>query len=136
MLPFTWGFGMNTKQTAKMTGIPEQILIRMRARETTSLKSGPPFCKKMGKEGEIEYSYHKADVQRWMKARNCLITAADAARILGCSREDILSIYGLQSLPIRARGFNGRLLINNGKNIYVWIPDKLKKPFIRNMRVA
>src|SRR6476661_1370263 len=105
---------MNTKETAKLTGIPEDILIRMRARETRSLKSGPPYSKKMDKSGAVTYVYNKAEVQKWLKFRRCLITAADAAVILNCAREDILAIYGLQSIPVRTKRYKGRLVVDNG----------------------
>ncbi len=115
---------MNTAQAAKLTGIPSELLIRMRARETKSLKSGPPYAKTLNPEGAVAYTYSKADVERWMKMRRCAITAADAAVVLGCSRDEILAIYGLQSIPIKNKGYEGKLLIDNGKSIYIWLPTR------------
>lgn len=125
---------MNIHQTSKLTGIPESTLLRMRARETRSLKGGPPYSRKMGKDGKMTYIYNKAEVLRWMKYRRCLITAADAADILQCSRDMILSLFGIQTLEIKTKGCRGKLLIDNGHNIYVWIPENELRPFIRNIR--
>jgi len=113
---------MNTIQAAEFTGIPEFLLVRMRARETTSIKSGPPFCKKMGRNGEPLYTYSIRDLRRWMKIRKCLITAGDAAEILGISREDLINMHGLQGVDINKKTHKGRLVIDNGHAIYVWVP--------------
>lgn len=117
---------MNTAQVAKMTGIPEFILIRMRTRDTRTLKNGPPFHKKLGKKGETIYYYTQSEVKRWMKMRNCLITAMDAALILDSCRLDILDIYGLKSIPVCNEQYSGKLVIDNSKNFYLWIPKKQK----------
>lgn len=115
---------MNTIETAKLTGIPEALLIRMRARETRTLKGGPPYCRKIRKNGTVVYTYNKRDVQAWMRLRSCLITAADAASILETSREEILKLYGIRGIEVTGKGKKGKLVIDNGKNVYIWVPKR------------
>lgn len=119
---------MNLAQTSKMTGIPEFLLIRLRARETTSLRSGPPYCKVLTKNGDMDYVYDRKAVREWMKMRRCLITAGDAAKMLGMSREDLLKIFGQTRFYLRTKEYYGKLIINNSKNIYIWLPrEEFKK---------
>lgn len=113
---------MNTIETAKYTGIPAEVLIRMRARETRTLKNGPPFCKTIGKNGETVYVYWKKDVKQWMKMRRCLITAGDAALIMDIHREELLDIHGVTGIDIRRKKFKGKLIIDNPRNVYIWLP--------------
>lgn len=115
---------MNTSETAKYTGIPAEVLVRMRARETRSRKSGPPFCKVLSAVGDAEYVYSKREIKQWLRLRNCLITAGDAAVILGLHREDILSIHGVQSFTVKKRGYRGRLVVDNTRKIYIWLGKK------------
>ena len=113
---------MNVQQTSKMTKIPEKVLIRMRSRESQSLRSGPPYHKIMSSTGDAIYVYLKKEVQEWMRIRRCLITAGDAAAILGISREEVLEFYGLKGFNVQCEDYRGRLIINNGKNFYIWLP--------------
>ena len=95
----------------------------MRTRESNSLKSGPPFHKVLTVSGDLIYVYIKSEIVKWMKIRNCLITAADAAELMGISRDEVLAIYGLKGFNISYDGkLKGRLIINNGKNQYIWVP--------------
>lgn len=118
---------MNTTQTAKLTGIPEDLLVRMRARETRTLKGGPPYCRKVNKDGTVVYTYDRREVQSWMRLKRCLITAGDAAALLETSRDEILKIFGLRSIPLRAKGKKGTLIVDNGRNVYIWVPNVTKK---------
>lgn len=115
---------MNTIEAAKLTGIGPDLLVRMRARETRTLKGGPPHCKIQGKDGEPLYVYDKKQVMAWMKTRRCQVTAADAALILEMNREELLKVYGLTSFEVKRKGFRGRLIVNNSANIYIWLPLK------------
>ncbi len=113
---------MNTIEAAAYSKIPIEILVRMRARETTSFLGGPPVNKKMLKTGEVRYIYRKVDLTRWLKMRNCRITAKDAAIILGTSRDELLKRFGIQSYLVRNKKYSGKLVIDNGKSIYIWLP--------------
>lgn len=118
---------MNTKETAEITGIPAELLIRMRTRETRTRKSGPPYCKKVGKDGMPRYVYSKPEVRTWLKSRNCLITPADAALILGLHRDDILAIHGIRSFTVRKKTHSGTVVVDNSTRVYVWIPCQSRK---------
>ncbi len=118
---------MNLAETAKKTGIAADVLVRMRARDTRTLKSGPPFHKQMGPNGEPVYVYNQLEVKRWMKFRRCHCTAGDAAIILGVHREDILDIHGVTGFDIRRKGFKGRLIVDNSRNIYMWLPQTARR---------
>lgn len=116
---------MNIQQVSKMTKIPVELLLRMRSRESRSLRSGPPVHKVLTNTGELVYVYLKTEIAKWMKMRNCLITAGDAAELMGISRDEILEIYGLRGFNIKYKGgFVGRLIINNSKNQYIWLPKR------------
>ncbi len=120
---------MNTQQASEYTGIPFGVLVRMRARETTTRKSGPPYCKTFTKTGETHFVYSKMEIKKWFKVRrslNCLITAGDAALILDVHREDIMAISGVRSFTLKRKGRRGLLVIDNSRGIYVWKP-KLKR---------
>jgi hypothetical protein len=115
---------MTLEQTSRLTKIPEKVLLRMRSRESRSLKSGPPYRKTISAVGETIYIYLKKEVLGWMKLRRCLVTAGDAAIFLGISREEILDIYGLKGFNINSRNSKGRLIVDNAKNQYIWLPRK------------
>lgn len=112
---------MNTKQTAALTGIPEPLLQRLRARETRTLKGGPPYRKALSRSGKVSYVYDRPEVERWLKIKRCIITQGDAAMLLDCSRDELGTYSGLRSFELRGEN-NGKLIINNGKNFYLWIP--------------
>lgn len=114
---------MNTAEVAKLTGIPQELLTRLRARESRSLKCGPPFCKTLDRTGP-KYVYDRKEVLKWMKLRNCLITAGDAALIKNVMREVILNISGLKSFDIRRKDYKGKLIIDNAKSVYIWVPKR------------
>ena len=115
---------MNVQQVAKMTGLPEKVLIKMRSRETVSFKSGPPFHKTMGKGGETIYEYKLKEVREWMRLKNCDITAGDAASIMGISRDEIKALHGVQALDVNdEEGYKGKIVINNPRNIFLWVPE-------------
>ena len=114
---------MNTLQASNMTGIPVSTLIRMRARDTRSNLSGPPFHKTMGKGGEPIYEYKAAELRAWMRIKLCQITAGDAANIMGISRDEIVAMSGIKAFKIDNE-YKGRLIVNNSKNMYIWLPTK------------
>lgn len=114
---------MNIQQTANMTGIPADTLIRMRARDTRSNLSGPPFHKTMGKSGMPVYTYKAAEVREWMRIKLCQVTAGDAANIMGISRDEIMVYSGIKAFKIDNE-YKGRLVINNARNQYIWLPEK------------
>ncbi len=116
---------MNIAQTSKMTNIPMDILLRMRARDTRSILSGPPFHKVMGKKGEPIYEYKVKEIREWMRIKLCQVTAGDAANIMGVSRDEILAINGVQGFRIK-NDYDGRLVVNNARNMYIWLPTKRK----------
>lgn len=114
---------MNTMQASKMTGIPVDTLIRMRDRNNRSLLSGPPFHKILDKSGAPIYEYKANELREWMRIKLCQITAGDAANIMGISRDEILAISGVKAFRIK-NDYDGRLVINNARNIYIWLPTK------------
>jgi hypothetical protein len=114
---------MTLEETSKLTKIPEKILLRMRSRESRSLKSGPPYHKTISPEGAAIYVYVKTEVLKWLKLRRCLLTALDAALLMGISREEILDIYGLRGFNIKHKHCKGRLIVSNGTNQYIWLPS-------------
>lgn len=115
---------MNLQETSKLTKIPEDVLVRMRSRESRSLRSGPPYHKVISSHGEAVYVYLKKEVLEWLKIRRCLVTAGDAALIMGVSRDELLNIWGLRGFNIKYETFRGRLIVNNSKNQYIWLPVK------------
>lgn len=117
---------MNTLQASNMTGIPTDTLIRMRSRNTTSNLSGPPFHKKMGKGGEPIYEYKAAELRAWLRIKLCQITAGDAANIMGISRDEIMTFSGIKAFKIDNE-YKGRLIVNNAKNMYIWLPTKITR---------
>jgi hypothetical protein len=114
---------VNIEQTAKLTKIPIKVLMRCRSREGRSLKNGPPYRKTLTPSGELIFSYDRAEVKQWMKVRRCLITAGDVGQILAIDRDDVLAIYGLTTRVAVCDGFKGRVLIDNAKNQYIWLPE-------------
>lgn len=113
---------MNVQEVSKFTKIPVKVLLRMQVRGSGSLNSGPPFRKSISNGGELVYVYLKSEVKKWLEMRNCLITAADAGIILGISRDEVLAICGLKGFMARNGKYRGRLLVNNAKNLYIWMP--------------
>jgi len=67
----------------------------------------------------------------WLKARNCLLTAGEAAQVMGISRLEILNLVGSFKL---AKGL-GTLIIYPNKNIYLFKSAKTLRK-IRSKRVA
>lgn len=113
---------MNTKQTAQLTGIPALLLRRMRCRESVSLRNGPPHHRSINyKTGGLKFTYDRDEVVAWMKMRRCIITQGDAAALMGCSRDEISNYYGQRSFELRGKK-NGKLIVNNGKNFFMWLP--------------
>lgn len=114
---------MNVQQTSKMTGLPVETLIKMRSRDTTSLISGPPYTKTMGKGGQTVYVYKAAEVRNWLRIKLCQVTAGDAANIMGISRDEIMAIHGIKAFKVTGE-YQGRLIVNNTNRIYIWLPAK------------
>ena len=102
---------MNTLETAKFTGISADLLVRMRYRPTSTLRSGPPYSKRYNRNGLLRIVYSKAEVKRWLKQKKFLITAGEAALALGVIRDDILSIRGVKRFDIK----NGFIVIRHQK---------------------
>lgn len=113
---------MNTKECSEFTGIPETTLERMRTRVTTTWRQGPPFAKVVDKDGITHVRYTKAGVLRWMKKRNLLLTALEAATLLGITRDEILAIHGLRRFDLKI----GYLLVEAKKNMFTLVLDKAK----------
>lgn len=111
---------MNTFEAAKFTGIPEDLLIKMRDRPTSTLRSGPPYSKKVDKQGLVSYIYSKQDLKRWMKLGAVRITAAEASRLLGVDRKEIINIH--QFVRIQIGPNKGSVLIYPAKNIFLFLP--------------
>lgn len=122
---------MNTLEASRFTGIPAETLIRMRTRITSTLQSGPPFKRSLNEDGHSVFSYTKRDLQAWMKARNCLLTAGEAANIMGITRLEILDLSGSFNLGKGA----GTLVIYPNKNIYLFKSPKMLRK-IRTARAA
>lgn len=109
---------MNTQECAEFTGIPAEFLHRVRTRNcTTTLFGGPPFSKRIDRNGQPKIVYNKAQVSAWMRKRNLLVTAAEAASILNIEREEILNIQGPKRFDLK----HGFLVVNPGKNQFVLV---------------
>ncbi len=113
---------MNTKECAEFTGIPESLLERMRTRVTTTWRQGPPFAKVVDKDGVTRVKYSKKNIKRWMKKRNLLLTADEAAALLGITRYEILEIHGLKRFDLTI----GHMLVDANKNMFILVLDKAK----------
>jgi hypothetical protein len=121
---------LNITQVSKLTGLNVSLLRDMRARETRTLKSGPPFCKTLDRWGHTRYVYKKHEVLRWLKRRHFAITGADAAAILGVTRRELLGKYG--NGVHSWRGPPGELVICAGKNMFIWRPKlSLENPRLK-----
>lgn len=115
---------MNTAQTAELTGIPAETLHRLRTRSsTTTLHSGPPYCKRIDKNGVYHYTYNKRDVLAWMKKRNLLLTAKEAADFLNITRDEVLAMTGVKRFDIKC----GFIIVNPGKNLFVMVLKNTQK---------
>lgn len=110
----------NTTEAAKFTGVPADILIKMRTDSTRGMDTrGPPFCRVL-KGKQMTYEYKERELIKWLKTKNCRITANDAAYILQISRTQVLALFGLQ----RHRVGNGDLVIDSAKNFFMYLPKK------------
>jgi hypothetical protein len=127
----------NTAEAAKFTGIPAEILHRMRTDSTRGYdKRGPPYCRIMNKDekydclDEMNYVYREKDLIEWMKSKNCNITANDAAFILGISRTQVLNFFGIKTYktPI------GEVLICRAKNFFMFTSKKQAKMKLKHMK--
>lgn len=117
---------MNTYEAAIFTGVPAELLIKMRTRMTSTLRSGPPYRKAMDKKGNVSYTYNKRDLTRWAKLSSCLITAGEAALLLGVTREELIN--SVQNFVCIAIGPNkGSVLIAPSKNLFMFKPYREKK---------
>jgi hypothetical protein len=114
---------MTTEETSKLTGIPLDLLISMRTRRTSTLQSGPPFSRVVDKDGTPIFKYNKAHVKSWMKNRNALITAAEAAKMIGITREEILNITGIKRFDFP----HGSIVIKPTDNLFVFVLKRGKK---------
>ncbi len=108
---------MNVKETAELTGIPADLLAKMRTRKTSTLQSGPPYTKKYNKNGVPRIIYNKHQVMRWMSKRNVLITAGEASRILGIERLEILAVKGVKRFDIHF----GFIVVDTTKNLFLLV---------------
>lgn len=109
---------ISTKQASELTGLPVNVLIQMRSRETTSLKSGPPFRMSRDEDGTKVYEYPKEELEAWIEAKKPFqLTAKDAADTMGLNREEILKDRRLQRFEMDG----GDLLVYPGKNIFLWV---------------
>jgi hypothetical protein len=111
---------MNISEVANLIGLDIYLLRHMRARESITLKSGPPFCKTIDAVGNTKYVYKKTEVMKWLKRKHFRITAGDAAKILGISRDELMGDYrqGLHSWE----NPKGKLIVEVRKNIFIWMP--------------
>ncbi len=118
---------LTTKQTARLTGIPLDLLIKMRLRNASvSLNSSPPFERILNRFGAVEYVYHKAKVEQWMKTKCCRITAAETAFLLNLTRLEV------ESLPAGSYSLNyGSVIAYPGKHIYIFRNARLDKALKR-----
>jgi len=122
---------LNTMQAAEYTGIPADLLAKMRVRPTTTLQS-PPFRRVLNKEGVPQYCYSKAELKDWMAKRNCLLTAGEAAMALGISRDELLS---LSSGSYKVGKSGAVVVVYPNKNIYLFrSAQKLRS--VKKRRVA
>ena len=111
---------MNITEVSELTGIEVALLRHMRARESITFHSGPPYCKTLSPKGDTLYVYKKTEVLNWIKRRRFRVTAGDAAKILGISRMELLRVYrhSLHSWEDP----KGKLVINVARNIFIWVP--------------
>ena len=113
----------NTKEAAKFTGIPVDILIRMRSDSTRGEdRRGPPHRRLVTQEGAY-YRYSEKELIEWMQTRNIMLTANDCAFILEISRTKVLKLFGLH----RQKVGNGEIVIHSAKNFFLYITKKQLK---------
>jgi hypothetical protein len=67
--------------------------------------------------------YNKKNVMAWMKKRNLLITAAEAAKQIGITRNQLLAISGTKRFDFR----KGSIVVQPSKNLFVWVLKRSKK---------
>lgn len=115
---------MDIEQVSKLTLIPVEILARMRKR-----RGGPPCHKVLTNSGHVVYLYLKSEILKWLTGKTAFfITAGDAAELMGISRDAVMSISGFKGFDVHYNHiFNGRLIVNNGKNQYIWVPSRRKQ---------
>jgi hypothetical protein len=114
----------NTAQAARFTGIPAEILVRMRTDSTRGNDTrGPPFCRIIKDDKRMTYQYKERELIKWLKTKLCKITANDAAYILQISRTQVLALFGLQRMKVG----NGEIVINSAKNFFLYLPKKKLK---------
>ncbi len=118
---------LTTKQAAKLTGIPEALLMRMRIRNASvSLCSALPFHRTILPDGEVRFWYSKSEVVTWMKAMSCRITAGEAAMLLGMLHQEVMNLSN-GSYPLK----QGYVVVYPGQNIFVFRNNKLAKALKR-----
>lgn len=104
---------MNTLEASEFLGIPANILAKMRYRPTSTLQAGPPFEKKYVK-GKPTVVYKMSSLKAWLKMRSCLLTAGEAAELLGVSRDEILNMVGSYEVA------GGNLVVYPTRNVYLF----------------
>lgn len=114
---------MTPSECSKLTGIPLDLLISIRNRPTSTLQSGPPYCQVVGANGIPKIVYNKTNVLKWMKQRNLLITAAEAAKQIGITRNQLLAISGIKRFDFK----KGSIVVQPAKNLFVWVLKRSKK---------
>lgn len=123
---------MNTLETAKYTGIPMALLVKMRNRPTSTLNSGPPCYRTIDKHGTIKHVYLKKDLDRWMRVCNCRITAGEAAMLLAITCDEVYKLP--PGTYMLADG--GNLIIYPNQRVYIFrnqlLANKLRRKRVVN----
>lgn len=114
---------MTPTECSKFTGIPLDVLISIRNRPTSTLQSGPPYSQVYDSNGVPRIVYNKRKVSSWMKNRNLLITAGEAAKMIGITRFQLLSITGVKRFDFR----KGSVVVQPSKNLFVFFLKRKKK---------
>jgi hypothetical protein len=115
---------MNTSDTSKLTGIPAGVLKALRSRnETVTNRSGPPYSKVIDKNGVSHFRYNKTLVLRWMAKTNLLLTAKEAANLIGVTRTEIMAVTGTKRFDFRRYS----IVISPAKNLFIMILKGRKK---------
>lgn len=100
------------------------LLKAMRSRNNTvTNQSGPPYERLIGRSGIPTFNYKKTHIDAWMKKRNLLLTAKEAADVLGIGRDDILKIHGSKRFDFKQFS----LVCNPDKNMFIMILAKKRR---------
>ena len=105
---------VTAKRASELTGLPLDVLIRMRSRPSGTLKSSPPFRHRKDESGNSIYDYPEKELRAWIKKQHGSLTKKEAAMTLGVQTDDLQDnrTYKMDS---------GDLIVYPRKNLFIWV---------------